>query len=547
MKNLPLVAIVGRPNTGKSTLFNRIAGERLAIEHPMPGMTRDRHYAVASYGGRQFTIVDTGGWEEEAKDGLLRQMREQTLRAIEDADRVIFLCDGRVPGDPGDLEIMERLRAIRRPTFLAVNKCDNERAAIQAIADFAAFGMDAVYPISGMHGDGVYDLLDAVTEGFGQPEEEEEDDGTIRVAIVGRQNVGKSTLVNRLCGEERVIASEVPGTTRDSVDEEVVVDGQRFTLIDTAGIRRRANSDAGFEKLTIFASLRAIERCEVALLVLDASQPLAIQDAHIAGYIQERRRSCILVVNKWDLVEDKGAHDRYVASLREHLKFMAWAPVITISAKTGQRASKLWELIAKGSASFREKYRTRDLNLVLQKASAFVSPPTRKGQEVRIKYVCQTGTRPPAFSFFCNRPELVHFSYRRFLENQFRMQLGIEGTPLRMRFRRKSAPRNWEKKNRGKDRPGALPPQALDITGEELLAAEFVGGEYVEDGADIAPARLMHGKDTLATASQPRFFGEDVSCGEDDDDHDGGFFGEDADLEDDDGEDIVPDEDDARP
>lgn len=479
MKHLPLVAIVGRPNVGKSTLFNRIVGERRALVHDMPGMTRDRLYAQARHERKPFLVVDTGGLEED-QSGLYKQMREQTMAAIEEADRVIFVTDLHQPDDRHDDEIIKRLRSLGRPFFLAVNKCEGTMGFATAYAEFSRFGLDEIFPISAMHADGVYELLDAVTDGFEELEEEEFDEESpiIRVAIVGRQNAGKSTLVNRLCGEQRVIASPIAGTTRDAIDTDVTVNGRPFTLIDTAGIRRRSKIGGGAEGLSVISSLRAIDRAEIAVLLIDVTQGITDQDQHIAGYILERRRPAVIVLNKWDLLEkDNTTYGEWIARVREEFKFMKWAPILTISAFTGQRAPKLWGLIERCSENYRREFTTAEVNLVLQKALAYVSPPGVRGKGLKIKYAVQTGRRPPTFTLFVNDPEFLHFSYGRYLENQFRMQLGLDGSPVSLRFRPKAPPRGWErhasqKKQEAEKEIRAYGPIEIGID-DEFVAADL--------------------------------------------------------------------------
>ncbi len=494
MKRRPLVAVVGRPNVGKSTLFNRLIGERRAVVHEEPGMTRDRHYGDAIYRGRPFTVIDTGGYEDSTDSSLLQQMRQQSLIAVEESDRVIFLTDVAQPSDPIDQEILEKLRASGRPFFLAVNKCDNHRAEMQAVADFAAFGVDAVFPVSSLHGAGVYDLLDEVTEGFEEwdPDEEEEADPSIRVAIVGRQNAGKSTLLNKLVGEERSIANPMAGTTRDAIDAAVEIDGTPYTIIDTAGIRRRGKIERGPEKLSVHSSFRAIERAEVALLVIDATEGVTAQDQHIAGYILERRRACIILLNKWDLVPNREeSYGTMIRKLREEFNFMPWAPIVTISALTGQRTHRIWDLVKNCAVNFRKEFTTSQLNEVLARATAYLTPPTMKGNTLTIKYVVQTGSRPPTLTFFVNEPKYVHFSYERFLTNQFYRQLGLEGTPLVMRFRRKAPPRGWERHVRQMHQRGFRPMRPTEALADE----DFIAGVYTEEDPHGGPLEIDLGAD----------------------------------------------------
>lgn len=478
----PVVAIVGRPNVGKSTLFNRLVGERKAVVHPRPGMTRDRHYADAEYRMRPMVLIDTGGYEDSTTSTMLQQMRQQSVIAMEEADRIIFLTDVREPDDPVDQEILERLRASQRPFSLVVNKCEGDMAVAQAIADFSRFGTD-VYPISALHGEGVYDMMDDLTEEFQEwdPDEEEASERT-HVALVGRQNVGKSTLLNRLLGEERVIANPEAGTTRDAIDAQVQVDGVPYTVIDTAGIRRRGRIDRGPEKLSVHSSFRAIERSDVSLLLIDATEGVTAQDQHIAGYILERKRACVILLNKWDLVVNREkTYSELIKEVRYEFAFMPWAPIVTISALTGQRTNRIWGLIRHCAENFEKTFSTRELNLIMQKATSFISPPAHRGNTLKIKYVTQVTTRPPTLALFVNDPEFLHFSYGRYLKNQFYRQLGLEGTPLILRFRRKAPPRGWERDAR----PVPSTERALEVE-KERYGDVYMGGVYDEESESFA-------------------------------------------------------------
>jgi GTP-binding protein len=462
---LPIVAIVGRPNVGKSTLFNRLLGQRKALVHERPGMTRDRHYGKARHLDRPFLLIDTGGYEDSTDSPLLSLMREQSLIAIEEADRVIFLTEESIPNDPIDAEIVQRLRMSGKPFFLAVNKADNYAKETQAWADFSVHGLDQIFPVSALHGRGILDLLDAVTEGFEEAPEDEAPrrGGPVRVAIVGRQNVGKSTLTNRLLGQNRVIASDVPGTTRDSIDTDIEVDGEQFTLIDTAGIRRRGKIERGAEKLSVHSSFAAIERADVALLLVDISEGITAQDTHIAGYAVEAGKALVLVLNKWDKIPDREKYGAYIKQVREDFKAFRFAPIVTISARTGQRAHKLWDLIRHSAAQHRREFQTAELNRVLKMATSYLSPPVTGARQFRIKYVTQTGYCPPCFTFFVNDPDLVHFSYERYLQNQFRKQLGLDATPLRFRYRAKSGERDGFIDDRAGRKHAPVPPPEQDF------------------------------------------------------------------------------------
>ncbi len=440
---LPVVALVGRPNVGKSTLFNRLLGLKRAVVHATPGVTRDRNYAQASYKRHEFLVVDTGGFEPESRDEMLIQMREQSLLAIEEADAIVFIADVRDPDNPADDEIVQRLRRSGKPVFLAVNKCDSPRLENEGFA-LARFGFERLYPLSALHGTGVLDLLDDLVEVL--PERVAVKDAkAIHVAIVGRQNVGKSTLLNRLIGEERVIANATPGTTRDAIDTYLEREGKRYCLIDTAGIRRRGKIERGIENLSVLSSSLAIQRCDVALLVLDAERGIHQQDTHIAGAVLVEMKPCILVLNKWDAVEkDNETYGQFIKNLKEDFNFIAYARIVTISALTGQRCDRLWEQIDFCVAQSQRKVPTADLNRVVQAAVDRVSPPAVQGRVMKIKYATQVGIRPPSFALFVNDPKLVHFSYERYLHNRLREAFDLEGTPIRVFFRRKAPPKGWE-------------------------------------------------------------------------------------------------------
>ncbi len=481
----PVIAIVGRPNVGKSTLFNRLIGQRKALVHDQPGLTRDRHYGTGQHINRPFVVIDTGGYEDKADSPLLALMREQTLIAIDEADRVIFVVEESISNDPIDAEIIQRLRSSGKPFFLAVNKSDDQKRYNQAIADFCVYGLDMVYPISALHGEGVLDLMDDVTDGFEAFDDDEEDlEGPIRVALVGRQNVGKSTLTNRLLGENRVIASDVPGTTRDSIDSNVTIEDQEFTLIDTAGIRRRGKIERGAEKLSVHSSFLAIDRCDVAMLLIDATEGITTQDTHIAGYVLDAGKACIIVLNKWDAVENREEkYGEFIKNLRTDFNFLKWAPIITISARTGQRAHKLWGLVQECARQYRRSFNTSELNVVLAQATSYLSPPVTSGKPLRIKYVTQTGHCPPKFTFFVNDPNLLHFSYERFLQNQFRMHLAVEGTPLKFNFKRKSEEKGWMRGPRPEKLEDNQQIPRMEIIGEET-DEEFEAGIYEEQDED---------------------------------------------------------------
>jgi GTP-binding protein len=452
----PMIALVGRPNVGKSTLFNRLIGRRLAVVDETPGTTRDRLVAEGEWRGRAFDVVDTGGIDPDffrrsgplsvSSADYIRPIRAQAEMAVHDADLVLFLVDGDAGVTHADREVAEILRKSRgarvgrhaAPILLTVNKCDN-RARWDQTAEFYELGMGDPFPVSALHGTGVGDLLDAVMERLPAVPEEEEGEERIRIAIVGKPNVGKSSLLNRLLGEERVIVSPIPGTTRDAVDTQVTYQGTPVDLIDTAGIRRRGKIEPGVEKFSVLRSLRAIERADVALLVLDAVQGIAVQDAHIAGFILDSRRSAVAVVNKWDAVEkDSNSQDAFRQAIRKELEFLDYVPVLFVSALTGQRTGEILPTALRVQEERLVRIPTAELNRILREAQAKHAPPARSGRKLRIYYGAQVKADPPTFLFHVNNPELVHFSYRRFLENQIREHYSFLGTPLILSFRKKS-------------------------------------------------------------------------------------------------------------
>ena len=436
----PIVAIVGRPNVGKSSLFNRLVGERRAIVEDLPGTTRDRVYGTAEWGGVEFSVVDTAGLmgEEEVTGGstaeIIKHTREQVQSALEEADVILFLVDVKAGLTAGDYEVADMLRRTDKPTILVVNKADSIARREDAV-EFFNLGLGDPYSISAYHGSGTGDLLDRIVESIPHAEEEEEFDGP-RIAIAGRPNVGKSRLLNALLGQERAIVSDVPGTTRDSLDTQIEWEGEPVTLIDTAGIRRRGRIEVGVERYSVLRSMRSIDRSDVVLLVIDATEGFTAQDLHIAGYIDEQKKGCVIVINKWDLIEkEPTTQEQYRAKAREALDFMPYAPIVFISAKLGQR---IHQVMAAALQVVEERVRrvpTAKLNQVLKDAVQKHPPPSRPGKWMKFYYVTQADVSPPTFVFFCNDPVGIHFSYRRYLENEFRAAFGFEGTPIRMSFR----------------------------------------------------------------------------------------------------------------
>jgi len=436
MPRKPIVALVGRPNVGKSTLFNRLVGERLAIIEDVPGTTRDRQYADVEWGGRVFTLVDTGGLVLDDADPLIAQVREQARVAMDEADVIVFLTD-IVDGLTGpDAEIGDQLRRSDKPVILTVNKADNLKREM-AIYEFHGLGLGEPLPVSGMRGMGTGELLEAVVAALPPlPEEEEEEAHIPHIAIVGRPNVGKSSLLNKLLGHERVIVSEIPGTTRDAIDTVVRFHGEEIVLIDTAGIRRRGRIERGIEHYSVLRALKAVARADVALLLIDAVEGVTEQDAHVAGYILDEAKSVILLVNKWDLIEkDNYTLQQFEQRLRQELKFMSWVPILFVSALTGQRVSRVLPLALRVNQERERRLSTSELNDMLRNATAQNSPPTKAGKKLRFYYGTQVGTQPPTFVFFVNDANLVHFGYKRYLENQIRMRWKYEGSPLKLIFR----------------------------------------------------------------------------------------------------------------
>ncbi len=437
----PLVAIVGRPNVGKSTFFNRVIGQRLAIVEDLPGTTRDRLYGDGEWNGRYFTLIDTGGLEfettkqeESETDEITRQTRNQAQAAIEEADVIVFMVDAKTGITASDREISEVLRKTKKPVLLAANRADSEERRQNSV-EFYELGIGDPIPISSYHGTNTGDLLDAITEQLPN-DGQEEDDTNIRIAIIGRPNVGKSRLLNAILGQERVIVSDVPGTTRDAIDTQIVLNEREITLIDTAGIRRRGHIDQGIEKYSVMRTLRAINRSNVVLLVIDSSEGVTAQDAHIAGYALEASKGIVLVVNKWDKVEkDSNTMLEYTAKIRQELDFLSWVPMVFTSAKFGQRVNKVLDLALQVSEERRKRVATAILNRVVREAVSEHNPPTKPGKWLKILYATQADVEPPTFVFSVNDSKQVHFSYERYLENRLRENFGFEGTPIRLVFR----------------------------------------------------------------------------------------------------------------
>lgn len=439
----PIVAIVGRPNVGKSQLFNRLAGRRLSIVEDTPGITRDRLYADSEWRGRTFQIVDTGGIEPTTDNEILKFMRLQAEMAIDAADVIILITDLRSGITATDEDVATMLRRSRKPVVLAVNKCDTPGAEPAEFYEFYNLGLGDPFSISALHGYGTGDLLDACFEHFPAETDDEADSGYIKVAVIGKPNVGKSSLINQVLGENRVIVSSVAGTTRDSVDTRFENDKGKYLLIDTAGIRKRSKVDERVEKFSVMRSLMAIERSDVCVIMIDATEGVTEQDTKVAGEAHDAGKACIIVINKWDLIEKDGkTMEQYTKRVREGLAYMTYAPVLFLSAMTGQRVPKLFDTINMVYEQNGRRIPTGQLNSLLAESVARVQPPTDKGRRLKIYYMTQSGVRPPTFVCFCNDARLFHFSYQRYLENQIREVYGLDGTPVRMIVRERGDKEN---------------------------------------------------------------------------------------------------------
>ncbi len=432
----PLIAIVGRPNVGKSMLFNRLVGHRLAIVEDTPGVTRDRLYAQAEWRGRTFDVVDTGGIEPNTDSEMLTSMREQAEVAIESADVIVLVCDLKTGITAADQDVAVMLQRSGKPVVLAVNKADSVGPQDPALYEFYNLGLGDPVPVSALHGHGTGDLLDRCMEYFPPESGEEEDDDFIRVAVIGKPNVGKSSLVNRILGENRDIVSDVPGTTRDAIDSTFENKYGKYIFIDTAGMRKKSKVNERVEKFSVLRGTMAVERSDVCLVMLDAGQGVTDQDTKVAGLAHDAGKASVIVVNKWDTVEkDNKTMDDFRKAVRQDLAFMSYAPIVFISAKTGQRVQRLFELINYVNEQASMRITTGVLNQVLADAVARVQPPTDKGRRLKIYYMTQVGVKPPHFIAFCNDAKLFHFSYKRYLENQIRETFGMEGTPIVLTIR----------------------------------------------------------------------------------------------------------------
>ena len=435
----PIVAIVGRPNVGKSTLFNKIGRKRLSIVDDMPGVTRDRIYMDANWLNHEFTMIDTGGIEFDESNHMLASMRQQAQIAMEEADVILFLVDGRTGLTAQDEEVAHVLRRTKKPIVLGVNKIDSPQREVD-IYDFYNLGLGDPIPLSASNLMNIGDLLDAVVASFPENMEDEHDDDEIRIAVIGRPNVGKSSIVNKILGEERVIVSEVPGTTRDAIDTHFMENGIKYTLIDTAGMRRRGKVEEPVERYSVIRSLRAIDRSDVVLLMINAAEGITEQDKKIAGYAHESGRGGVIVVNKWDIYPEKDDKStlRFTEDLRDEIGFLQYAPVLYASALTGQRVSRVTALVKYVAEQQSMRIKTSVLNELIRDAISVNPPPMHRGRQLKILFMTQVDIRPPKFILFVNDPELMHFSYLRFIENKLREHFGFEGTPLRLIVRKRN-------------------------------------------------------------------------------------------------------------
>jgi GTP-binding protein len=432
----PVVAIVGRPNAGKSTFFNRITRTKDALVDNFPGVTRDRHYGTCTWNDIEFSVIDTGGFSTGDDDEFSSLSREQVHQAISDADAVILLLDGKGGISPFDTELIKILRGLSCPVFYAVNKIDSYEKE-DNINEFYSLGLDTIYPVSAEHGYGIPDFLDILVSTLPKSQTDEDTDA-IKIAIIGRPNVGKSSLVNRLLGENRVIVSDIPGTTRDAIDTACEINGRRYLLIDTAGIRRKKQVYEKIEKISIIKALQSIERCDIALILLDAQEGITEQDVKIAGYAFERGCGCIFLLNKWDLVEkDDKTLRRYIEKIRMDAKFLSFTPVLALSALTGQRVPKIFDLVNTVYEQYSARIATGPLNKIFEQATSKTEPAMFQGRRIKFFYATQITTKPPTFISFVNVPDGIHFSYERYLINQIRQETGLDQTPVRLFFRKR--------------------------------------------------------------------------------------------------------------
>lgn len=435
----PIVAIIGRPNVGKSSLFNRLAGDKISIVEDSPGVTRDRIYADVEWLNYNFTLIDTGGIEPDSDDYILQQMRRQAEVAIDTAEVIIFLVDSKTGVTDADEQVADMLRKSKKPILLVVNKVDNMQNQMMGIYEFYNLGLGDPIPISANQPLNLGDMLDEVVKHFPEPKEEEDDEDVIKVALIGKPNVGKSSLINKILGEERVIVSDIAGTTRDAVDSDAIIDGQKYVFIDTAGLRKKSRVKESIEKYSIIRTISAVERADIVLIMIDANEGVTEQDTKVAGIAHEAGKGCIIVVNKWDLVvKDNKTMNMHLKQMASDLAYMAYAPRVFISAETGQRVHSLFEMIKTVSKNQTNRISTGVINDVLYEAMAMNQPPSDKGKALKVYYGTQVSIKPPTFILFVNDKQLMHFSYLRYLENQMRDAFGFEGTPIHFIVREKT-------------------------------------------------------------------------------------------------------------
>ena len=433
---LPVVAVAGRPNVGKSTLFNKLIGQRLSIVEDTPGVTRDRIYGKCEWLGREFMLVDTGGIEPESNDIILSQMRRQSELAITSANVIILVTDIKSGVTSTDMEVAQMLLKSGKPVVLCVNKVDNVGEPPMELYEFYNLGLGEPFPVSSVHGHGTGDMLDEVLKYLPDVTEEEDDEETVKVAVIGKPNVGKSSLINRICGEERVIVSDIAGTTRDATDTDIENEFGKFVFIDTAGIRRKSKVLESVEKYSVLRAYMAVDRADVAVIVIDATVGFTEQDSKVAGYAHEKGKACVVAVNKWDALEKDGkTMNEFRKKLEDDFSFMSYVPFVFVSAKTGLRIDKLFEMIRYVKEKNSIRIATGKLNEVLAYATQRVQPPSDKGRRLKIYYMTQVSTNPPSFVFFVNRAELFHFSYQRYIENQIRETFSLDGTPIVFKIR----------------------------------------------------------------------------------------------------------------
>lgn len=435
----PVVAIVGRPNVGKSTFFNYLSGRRISIVEDTPGVTRDRIYSEAEWRDKKFTLIDTGGIEPFSEDKIMQQMKRQAEMAIDTADVIVFMVDAKDGMTASDKEVATMLRRTKKPIILAVNKVDRIGNTPAEAYEFYNLGLGDIVPISSIHGLGMGDLLDEIYQHFPEDAEEDYDEDIIKVAVIGKPNAGKSSLINKMIGEERVIVSDIPGTTRDAIDTYVENGDDKYVFIDTAGIRRKSKITESIEKYSIIRSWTAVDRADVCLIMIDAVDGVTEQDTKIAGYAHDQGKASVIVINKWDIVDKStGTLEEYRKVVMEKLAFMPYAPIVFISAKTGQRVNKIYELVKYVADQAAFRISTGMLNDIVNEAVAMVQPPSDKGKRLKIFYMTQADVKPPTFVIFVNDMQLMHYSYERYLENQLRKNFGFEGTPIRFIIREKS-------------------------------------------------------------------------------------------------------------